>query len=153
MDKLITPFGEIQILIDGETVPYSAQEGIKIDGICPHVSGRYQIAVPFIPDGKGHCIACIFEPVCSFERTPESGEHLECQSFYNESRFKMSIGIECEEADYLENGIAFQTLPNTQKGECVFGIAWIDNVGWNDPGFMRSRDVETWYAADPYLSL
>ena len=153
MDKLMTPFGKIKILIDGETVSYSVQEGIKRDSICSHVLGRYQIVVPYMPDGKGHCVSCIFEPVCSYKRTPESGEHFECQSFYNENRFKMSIGIDGEQADYLENGIAVQVLPDTQKEKCVFGIAWKDGVGWNDSDDIRGRDAETWYAADPSLSL
>ncbi|MBQ6621403.1 MAG: hypothetical protein IJH75_01025, partial [Mogibacterium sp.] len=57
-----------------------------------------------------------------YKRTPESGERLECQSFYNVHRFKMSIGLECEagyvggfrasdeydyDADYLDNGMSF----------------------------------------------
>ena len=68
MGKLVTPFGEINILIDGKPVPYSAQEVRKQHVLCPHVLGRYQITVPFIPDGKAHAIACVFEPDCSYER-------------------------------------------------------------------------------------
>ena len=34
----------------------------------------------------------------------------------------------------------------------MFGIAWIDNVGWDDPvDGHNNRDVETWYGADPTL--
>ena len=169
MRKLITPFGEIKILIDGNPVSYFAQEGRKLDALCPHVLGRYQIAVKFIPDGKEHTIACVFEPDCSYERTPESGERLECQSFYNDRRFKMSIGLECEagyidgmraineydyDADYLENGMSFLIDTKTKNERYVFGIAWIDNVGWEDPlDNNNDRDVETWYGADPTLAL
>lgn len=99
---LLTPFGEIRILIDEKSVPYIAQEGRKLEGLCPRVLGRYQIDVRFIPDGKEHTIACIFESDCSYQRAPESGERLECQSFYNASRFKLSIGLECE-AGYIDS--------------------------------------------------
>ncbi len=118
MGRLITPFGEIKILIDGKPVSYFAQEGRKLDVLCPHVLGRYQIAVRFNPDRKEHTVACIFESDRLYERAPESGERLECQSFYNDLRLKMSIGLECEtgfiggvrssdeydyDVDYLEN--------------------------------------------------
>ena len=33
-------------------------------------------------------------------------------------------------------------------------VAWIDNVGWNDPiDEDNDRDAETWYGADPILKL
>ena len=79
MESLLTPFGEIKILIDGKEVPYLAQKGGNLDGLCQHVLGRYQITVSFIPDGNEHDIACIFEPTCSFKKITESGERLECQ--------------------------------------------------------------------------
>ena len=168
MERLKTPFGEIQILIDGETVPYSEQEGRKLDVLCPHVLGRYHITVQFIPDGKEHTIACVFIPDCSYEKTPESGERLECQSFYNDRGFKMSIGLECEagytggvrasdkydyDADYLDNGMSFLIDKNTRTERYVFGIAWIDNVSRDDPIDNNNRDIETWYGADPTLAL
>lgn len=169
MEKLLTPYGEIKILIDGKPVPYFAQEGRKLDVLCPRVLGRYQIAIQFIPDGKNHTIACVFEPDCVYERTPESGERLECQSFYNDRRFKMTIGLECEagyidgirasdeydyDADYLENGMSFLIDTNTKTERYVFGISWIDNVGWDDQiDNNDDRDVETWYGADPTLRL
>ena len=159
MEKLITPFGEIKILIDGKATSYIAEEGRKLDVLCPHVLGRYQITVQFIPDGKEHTIACVFESNCLYEKTPESGERLECQSFYNNQRFKLSIGIECEageydyDADYLENGMAFLINADTKTEFYTFGIAWIDNVGWDDPIDDHGRDVETWYGADPTSAL
>ena len=166
---LLTPFGEIKILIDEKPAPYFAQEGRKLEGLCPHVLGRYRITVRFFPDGKKHTIACVFGSDCKYERTPESGECLECQSFYNDSRFKMTIGLECEagyidglratnkydyDADYLENGMSFLIDTNTKKELYTFGIAWIDNVVLDDPtGESNGRDVETWYGADPTLAL
>ncbi len=162
MENLITPFGKIKILIDGKATSYNAEEGRKLDVLCPHVLGRYQITVPFIPDGKEHTIACVFQPICSYEKTPESGERLECQSFYNNQRFKLSIGLECDsvsdeydyDVDYLENGMSFLINTNIKTERYVFGIAWIDNVGWEDPiNDINNHDVETWYGADPTLSL
>ena len=165
---LLTPFGEIKILIDEKPASYSAKEGRKLERLCPHVLGRYQIPIKFIPDGKKHTIACVFEPNCSYERSQESGERLECQSFYNDCGFKLSIGIECEagymdgvsvldeydyDTDYLENGMAFLIDANTKTENYTFGIAWIDNVEWNNPIDDNSRDVETWYGADPTLAL
>ena len=158
MDNLLTPFGEIKILIDSKPVPYVAKEGRKLESGCPNVLGRYQIEVRFIPDGKEHTIACVFESDSHYERGPESGERLECQGFYNDHRYKMSIGVECDmisdeydyDADYLENGMAYLIRTKT-KTECyTFGISWIDNVGWNDLiDKDNDRDVETWYGADP----
>lgn len=134
-----------------------------------HVLRRYQIAVQFTPDGENHTIACVFESDCLYERTPESGDRLECQSFYNDCGFKMSIDLECEggyvdgkrfsneydyDSDYLANGMAFLIDRNTQTERYVFGISWIDNVIWNDhTEDNRKRDVETWYGADPMIGL
>lgn len=166
---LLTPFGEIKILIDKKPVPYSVREGRKLEGLCPHVLGRYQIVVQFVPDGKEHTIACVFNFDRPYERTLESGERLECQSFYNESRFKLSIGLECEagyldgkrvsdeydyDADYLENGMSFLIDTNTNTKRYTFGISWIDNVGWDDSTDENNdREIETWYGADPTLPL
>lgn len=93
-------------------------------------------------------MSCIFSPLCSYEKTPESGERLECQGFYSSQRIKMSIGLECEagtiggirasdgydyDADYLDNGMAYIILPETKTEQYVFGIVRIDRVGWDDP--------------------
>ena len=157
--SLSTPFGAIQIRIDGKPVPYVAKPGRKLDAF-PHVLGRYRIAVSLIPDGKAHTVACVFEPACACQTTQESGERLECQSFYNASRFKLSIGIACEagasgpdddDAQYLDNGMAYRVGAKTKTALYVFGIAWIDNAGWEEDG--NPRGIETWLAADPSLAL
>ena len=169
MRSLITPFGEIEIKIDGKAIPYVALEGKKIESLCPDILGRYQIEIHFKPDGKKHEISCTFTPNNDINRTPESGEDIECQGFYNSKRYKMSIGLLCEsgsiggvrfsdkydyDADYLENGMSYIILEETKTESYTFGIAWIDNVGWDDPiDDERDRDVETWYASDPSLSL
>jgi len=159
---LLTPFGKIKILIDGKPIPYVAQRGRNLEGMCPHVLGRYQIAVHFTPDGEN-------QTGLSYERMPESGDCLECQSFYNDCGFKMSIGLECEsgyigsvrfsdrydyDVEYLKNGMTFLIDRNTKTKHYVFGISWIDNVGWNEQTEdNRKRDVETWFGADPTIGL
>ena len=166
-DKLMTPFGEIKILIDGVSVPYQADEGRTTKEYCADLLGRYQITIQYVPDGKEHLIACVFEPTGPFEHSPESGERLECQGFYNEDRFKMSIGLECEidlfdgehpsgdydyGADYLDNGMEYIIRPDTKTETYKFGIAWIDDVGFKesiDPE--KDREVQTWFGADPTL--
>ena len=81
----------------------------------------------------------------------------------------MSIGIECEagyigdkrasdvydyDADYLENGMEYHIEIYTKTEQYVFGIAWIDDVGWDDPiNDEDNRNVETWFGADPTLAL
>ena len=162
---LETPFGVISILIDGTTVPYDAIEGPPDSVLWPEILGIYHITVNYQPDGKEHNIACIFTPSCSYNRGPESGERLECQSFYNDQGFKMSIGTECEswyidgkrfsrdydyDVDYLENGMAYVILPETKTNNYVFGIAWVEGVSWDNPTDDElDRSTQTWYAADP----
>ena len=167
MKKLQTPFGEIDIMIDGVAIPYEAKEGSRLEGLCPNVLGRYQISVTFVPDGKEHEISCTFSPSFPYNRGIESGEDLECQGFYGNDRVKMSIGLEGEteytpdgqrvsdrfdyDEDYLENGMAYLILEGTKTERYTFGIAWIDDVGWHDAD--DERDTETWFAADPNFRL
>jgi len=133
--------------------------------LCARIFWADQIGISFAPDGKKHKIACIFEPSCSYVRTPESGERLKCQGFYSEHRYKMSIGLECEsgyvgskrydyDVEYLENGMAYIVLPDTRTERYVIGVAWIDDVGWDDPaGDDNDCGVETRYGADPTIAL
>lgn len=81
----------------------------------------------------------------------------------------MSIGLECEagyiggerssdeydyDTEYLENGMAYFIKAYTKSEKYMFGIAWINDVGWNDPiNNGDNRDIETWFGADPTLSL
>ena len=56
------------------------------------------------------------------------------------------------DADYLENGMAYLIEKHTQSNKYVFGVAWIDNVGWEDEiDNENDRDVQTWFAADPTI--
>ena len=50
--------------------------------------------------------------------------------------------------------MSFLINTNTKTELYTFGIAWIDNVGWDDPiDGNDDRDAETWYGADPVLAL
>ena len=58
------------------------------------------------------------------------------------------------DADYLVNGMSYLILPGTQTEQYVFGISWVDDVGLNDPGDgNQNRDIQTWFGADPTVSL
>ncbi|GEM_PF-2553005 len=94
MEKLMTPFGDIDIQIDGQSVDYEAKEGRKLSQWCPNVIGRYQIRITFVPDGFfNHTICCSFNPSCKFKSEIESGELFESMGFYNNQRYKMSIDL------------------------------------------------------------
>ncbi|MBQ8780877.1 MAG: hypothetical protein IJZ72_04330 [Oscillospiraceae bacterium] len=160
MNYLNTPFGKVKILIDDTEIPYKAEKKQPNESVYPNIIGRYHIGVDFIPDGKRHEIKCIIENMSYSDRGPESGERLECQAFYSEDNFKLSIAVECEtgflpdgtrysdrydyDAGYLENGMSYIILEETREEHFIFGIAWIDNVEDN-----HARDVQTWFAADP----
>lgn len=171
MDKLDTPFGFIDIQIDGKSIPYEAREGRRLKYLCPNVLGRYQIEIQFIPDGKEHTISCVFNTPKKYKAGQESGENLESQGFYSEDRYKMSIGLLCDiwgyingeytecyndcGIDYLHNGMVYHILEGTETETYIFGISWIDDVGWDDPitRQRQSRAAETWSGADPSLEL
>ncbi len=58
------------------------------------------------------------------------------------------------DADYLENGMSYHIEAGTKTKEYVFGISWIDDVGWDDlMDENNDRGIETWYGADPTLAL
>lgn len=156
-------------MVDGQPIDYSAQKGAGNDVLWPDVKNRYQIVVQYVPDGKEHSLSCVFSPTCLYQKGFESGERLECQAFYSTQRIKMSIGLECEagyiegvrvcdaydyDADYLDNGMAYIIIPETKTTKYVFGIAWIDDVGWDDSiDDEHNRDAQTWFAADPTFAL
>ena len=155
MEKLTTPFGTIDILVDGEPVSYEARRGPANKTVWPDVRDIYRIGIDFFPDGKAHVLSCVFSPVCRYEQGEESGQDLECQAFYGAGGTKMSIGLEGDstimngydyDVAYLENGMSYLILPHTKTERYVFGIAWADVRPGKDG---RDRDVQTWFAADP----
>lgn len=169
MNRLMTPMGKISIRIDGEEIQYFAVKGRKSDILFPDIVGRYFIKVHLEPDSKEHEISCILIDMPDVNKSPESGERLEMQGFYSKSRWKLSIGCEGEtgyfpdgtrlydeydyDIEYLDNGMAYQTFTNTRTSLFVFGIAWIDDAGWDDElNDENNRDVQTWFAADPTIA-
>ncbi|MBE6835992.1 MAG: hypothetical protein E7515_07075 [Ruminococcaceae bacterium] len=168
MYNLITPFGEIQIRADDKEIPIKVIKCGKNEKLCPDVLGLYRVEISFIPDGKKHIIRCEFIPDTDFKSFVESGENLECQSFYNDNGMKMSIGLEgdsCYNADgkridgfydydvkYLKKGMAYSILPQTKTQKYVFGIAWINEIG-SEKDKDGKRDIQTWFGADPTISM
>ena len=156
--NLITPFGEIIILLDDKEYDYSFVKKENNERLFPNVLGCYRIVVVFVPDGKEHEIKCIIPNMEYFVRGPESGEGIECQAFYQDD-MKLSICVECEtgylpngsrwsdrydyDASYLENGMSYLILNKSKENKYIFGLSWIDNVVDN-----HGRDVQTWFAAD-----
>ena len=103
MEYLKTPFGIIKILIDDTEVSYNTVKRKLNEKLFPDVVGRYHIGLTFVPDGQEHEIKCVIENVSYVDRCPESGEMLECQSFYSTDNWKLSIGVECE-SGFLPDG-------------------------------------------------
>lgn len=162
MSRIVTPLGKIHIAIDGKDLLYNFEQLEPAEKLCAGINGRFKIAVKFVPDGKAHKIECTFPKVdfIRYEHSSESGERLECNSFYR-GNAKLSIGIESDagyidgnirvsetgydyDSEYLDNGIAYVILPNTKTEKYVFGICWIDEC-------TVENDVQTWFGADPTL--
>lgn len=160
--KIITPMGEITVLIDDVESQYVPIKGAEIEALYPDVLGRYQIEIHFVPDGKVHTISCVFPYDAKIKDYIESGEDLECQGFYKDS-IKLSIGAKGEngihtdydyDIEYLDNGMQYIILPKTKTEEYVFGVCWIDGIDAdNQSEEMISRDTQTWFGADPTLNI
>lgn len=159
MENLITPFGSVLVSINNDVMEYQT---IKLETnpiLFPDIDGRYKLIVNYISDNKEHLISCIINDIdnSAIRRETESGERLECQSFYQDSK-KLSIGIEFDigyfntfeqnsydyDIRYLRNGMSYHILPSTDSHEFIFGIAWINNC-------TDATVVQTWYGADPTI--
>ncbi len=155
---MTTPLGDIEIHIDGKIIEYTAQNMGMPDKLCPDIDGRFCIKVEFVPDGERHTISCRIKDHTPSDRDGiESGERLELKSFYK-GRSKLSIGMEGEtgycadgtrafdtydyDTEYLDDGVQYVIVENTNTTTYVFGIAWIENV-------TEENDVQTWFGADP----
>ena len=158
-NMLITPLGEIEINIDNIPVDYTYIELPKEPSFCD-LSGRYFVKIEFSPDGENHTITCKIKNLPDDTKGYiESGENLECKSFYYKT-YKMSIGMEGDtgyfsdgtrvngyydyDTAYLDDGVEYMILQNTKTDTYVFGIAWIED-------YNEDNDVQTWLGADPTL--
>ncbi len=156
--KLLTPIGEINILIDGIKIEYDYKK-IDADACCKDINGRYAIIIPFMPDGNRHRITCKIDGYMPNEMDNiEPGENLELKSFYD-GDIKLSIGMEGESGyidgkridtsydydnEYMDDGVEYVILNSTKTSNYLFGIAWIINYNENN-------EVQTWFGADPTI--
>lgn len=165
---LVTPLGEISVLVDGRRVPYSFVR-LETDDNIFCVDGRYKIAIDFEPDGEKHLLSCCLNASCPVYREPESGERLECISFYSsDEKIKVSIGLKAgseffnDEAGNLvrvsgefdydtsyevkENVFysSYEILNITKTKLFVFGIAWATDSN-------KEKEFNTWISADPSM--
>ncbi|QLY81268.1 hypothetical protein [Clostridium intestinale] len=160
MENLITPLGSVAIYKDDLRVKYSAIKLNNDPRLFPNIDGRYKIIVEYESDNLPHCIYCVIEDIDYREInvSPEAGERLECQSFYQD-KVKLSMGIECDtdyfdtgerfgnydyDSIYLDKGIGYNILSSTKDHEFVFGIAWINK-------YTDENDIQTWFGADPTI--
>ena len=145
--KLSTPFGDIDIKIDGQSISYDCSETGRISGY----EFRYYIGIEYVPDGQAHTISCTLESDYLLRSGPNSGERFACIEI-EDNGIEVSIVLEGEtdyidgnrysqydyDDVYLENGLAFGIFPGTETSEYLFGVDWIDGC----------KDVETWFGAD-----
>lgn len=182
MYPLMTPFGEIDIKIDGEAIKYKSISGRKsitlmnesgpITKDLSDLLGRYQIVVEFIPDGKIHELSCTIGKTDQVKgRELESSERLSLLSFYSQQRESLAIGLYGEpwtyyrgelidsgfdyDIQYLEYGLSYVILEETKTTEYLFGIAWIDDLAYDAPltDEWSNRDIQTFFGADPSFEL
>ena len=142
---LETPFGKIDILVDGVDTDFEAR---PFDYIKPPVkdkpiAGCYRIHIPV----ENHrSIQCVLELVSEkVEVSSSSGECYVCKEFEYGTTM-LAIGVEDEnpafELERLENGMEYRI--NSPVEEVVFGIAWATDYAGID-------DVRVWFAADPTI--
>ena len=140
---LQTPFGQINILVDGVAMHY---EAVPFDYIKPPVkdkpiAGCYRIHISV---GNYRSIQCILElENAKVGVSGSSGERYLCKEF-EAGTTMLAIGGEDEnpafESEQVKNGMEYHIV--NKIDEVVFGVAWaIDYEGIDD--------VRVWFAADP----
>ena len=143
--KLVTPFGQIVICVDGDPTEYAYQE--KQPDPRWYVDGRYWIRVSVPGDGLCHTVACLVECPLGTNVEHDSGEGVEMVCFRQEP-LKMEIGIfeanDDHGTEYVPNGIAYTVHSGTDTRELIFGVAWLCQVN-------RENEYHTWFACDPTL--
>lgn len=152
---LLTPFGEIEVLIDGVIYDYIAEE-LPIDSVFyADLDGRYLITINYVPDGERHVIECKIKN-CDKDvyRESQNGEMLE-SLYFSKGKINLSIGTEGEtlcddpeynlndyDIEYLEYGMSYIIEKSTKTSCFRFGIAWLLNA-------KDEYDCQTWYGSDP----
>ena len=121
---LQTPFGQINILVDGIVIPY---EAIPFDYIKPPVKDKPLAGCYRIHISVGNCrsIPCILELENeNIDVSGSSGERYLCKEF-EASTTMLAIGGEDEnpafESEQVKNGMEYHIV--NKIDEVVFGVA------------------------------
>lgn len=140
---LKTPFGKINILVDGVAINFEAK---PFDYVKPPVKGKpiagcYRIHFPVENYRSIQCVLNLEDK--KVEVSGSSGERYLCREF-GVGATMLAIGIEDEnpvfESERVENGMEYRI--NDRIDEVVFGIAWATD-------YEGTNDVRVWFAADP----
>ena len=142
---LETPFGKVNIIVDGVAIHYEAK---PFDFIKPPVKDRpiagcYRIHIPAENHRSIQCVLNLEEK--NIDVSGSSGECYLCREFCAGTTM-LAIGIEDEnpavESVRVENGMEYRI--GEKVDEVVFGIAWATDYAGID-------DVRVWFAADPTI--
>ena len=133
---LRTPLGDLRILVNGESVPFTPE----VHPTAWPVAGCYRVR---LRGRKGQELSCSLENA-GLAGMGSSGEGYQAMDFIRGSQ-SLTIGTETDREDRLvwtaPDGITLRLL---KDGEVVFGIAWAEDHRGGD-------DVRTWFAADSTL--
>lgn len=136
---LITPLGDINILIDGIKINYEATKLKNINKLWSDINERYLLKYYVNEKKDNYNIQCIISGL-EIVGEPESGENLEAISFYKDD-LKLTIGINTdfleEDGRLLDDGLEVNTHRILKIGVC-----------WLCP-FTPNNEIQTWYGADP----
>ncbi len=162
--RLMTPFGKVQILIDGEEIDYEFDKLAILEN-CTNVKGRYRIRLNFVPDGKAHRISCVLPDMVDFKSDYSSDASVQQITFYNKENWAIEIGIfgdmyglnnrssynenQDYDVDYLDRGLCYLILKETVTKEYDFILAWIDGVDYANLDNCRNRLAQLWRCSDP----
>jgi len=156
IEVLKTPFGNVKLRLDKKDIAYEVMDVKRDQTLYPDVDGLFLVSFNFIPDGKTHELQCVLENA-QYSAYPETGERLEAVAFYI-NKGKITIGCEgdfgelSEFSTYdfdgilLKNGIQIDTDTSTKGQKFQFGVCWLLHC-------TDENDVQTWYGADPTISI
>ncbi len=147
---LQTPFGELNIYVDGQLINYLP---IKIVYDCPPCKDKPLAACYRIYGAikAGQTVRAVIEPLADCKVSDCSGERYECCEFYRD-KIQMTIGT-VDYEDYLTqasgpyvvrpiaNGLEFRG--GAKRTDVIIGLAWVTDY--------TEYDNRTWFAADPTL--
>lgn len=146
---LTTPYGTIQLILDGELVSYTCIP-IQMQDNFADVDGAYLLQYDFCSDGQPHTLRCQLEdaPVAG---DMESGQWQEALSFYI-GQGKLTMACEGDfvlplangydfDGYYEPSGICLRLSEHAGSHRFCFGVAWLTRC-------TPENDVQTWLATD-----